>query len=35
VQPDVVVPIQAADFAAGRDPQRDRAIADVTAQIGP
>jgi carboxyl-terminal processing protease len=35
VQPDVTVPIQAADFASGRDPQLDRAIADVTAQVGP
>ena len=33
VQPDVTVPISAADLAAGRDPQLDRAVADVNARL--
>jgi len=35
VRPDVTLLMTAADFAAGRDPQLDRAVADVQALIGP
>jgi carboxyl-terminal processing protease len=35
VQPDVTIPMQASDLASGQDPQLDKAIADVAAQIGP
>jgi carboxyl-terminal processing protease len=34
VQPDVEVPLTAADLASGQDPQLDRAVADVAAQLG-
>jgi carboxyl-terminal processing protease len=35
VQPDATVPLSAADLMAGRDPQLDRAVADVEAQLSP
>jgi carboxyl-terminal processing protease len=34
VQPDVTLPIEASDLASGQDPQLDRAVSDITAQIG-
>jgi carboxyl-terminal processing protease len=34
VEPDVTVSIEAADLAAGRDPQLDRAVTDVERRLG-